>query len=58
MAAERDQAKLERLRAMIDEGIRALERGDFVEVDDVDLEAFLDSLLNAPNELTEKTAGN
>jgi hypothetical protein len=56
MAAQHDQAKLEHLRSMIDEGIQALDRGDFVEVDDAELEAFLDNLLILRNELTEKTA--
>ncbi len=44
MIIETDQAKLERLQAMIDEGIQALDRGEYVEVDDAELDAFLDSL--------------
>jgi antitoxin ParD1/3/4 len=44
MTIESDQAKLERLKTMIDEGIQALDRGEYVEVDDAELDAFLDSL--------------
>ena len=37
--------KLEALRALIAAGVAAIERGDFTEVDDADLDAFLDSLV-------------
>jgi antitoxin ParD1/3/4 len=39
-----DALKLERLRLRIEAGIDDLDRGDFVEVDDEDLEAFFDTL--------------
>jgi hypothetical protein len=45
--ADRQQdnlAKLQALCAAIKEGIDELARGNFVEVDDVDLEAYLDAL--------------
>jgi hypothetical protein len=35
---------LKALRAQINAGVDALERGDFVEVNDVDLEGYLDRL--------------
>src|SRR4051794_19617454 len=41
-----DALKLERLRLRIEAGIDDLDRGDFVEVDDEDLEAFFDTLRN------------
>lgn len=44
MAVESDEANLERLRAMIDEGIKALDRGEFVEIDDTELDAYFESL--------------
>jgi hypothetical protein len=44
MAIESDEPKLERLRAMVDEGIKALDGGEFVEIDDTELDAYLDSL--------------
>ena len=34
------------LRALITAGMDALERGEFTEVDDADLDAFLDSLVS------------
>jgi antitoxin ParD1/3/4 len=37
----RDGIKLEALRAKIKAGTDALERGDFIEVDDADLESHL-----------------
>jgi len=40
-----DALKLERLRALIDEGDAALERGDYVEVGDDELEAFMSDLV-------------
>jgi antitoxin ParD1/3/4 len=36
--------KLEALRAQIKAGADALERGDFIEVDDADLERYLERL--------------
>jgi antitoxin ParD1/3/4 len=39
-----DALKLERLRASIDTGLTDLDRGDYEEVDDADLEAWLDRL--------------
>ena len=39
-----DALKLERLRLRIEAGIDDLERGEFVEVDDADLEAFFEGL--------------
>jgi antitoxin ParD1/3/4 len=39
-----DALKLERLRAAIDAGLADLNRGDYEEVDDADLEAWLDNL--------------
>jgi antitoxin ParD1/3/4 len=41
-----DVLKLERLRQSIDAGIADLERGDYEEVDDADLEAWLDRLVD------------
>ena len=42
-----DALKLERLRRSIDTGLADLERGDYEEVDDADLEAWLDRLVDA-----------
>jgi antitoxin ParD1/3/4 len=42
-----DALKLERLRQSIDAGIADLERGDYEDVDDADLEAWLDRLVEA-----------
>lgn len=39
-----DALKLKRLRQAIDSGIAALDRGDHTEVEDEDLDAFLDEL--------------
>jgi antitoxin ParD1/3/4 len=39
-----DALKLKALRAQIKAGVDALDRGDFVEVDDGDLEGFLEGL--------------
>jgi antitoxin ParD1/3/4 len=36
-----DALKLEVLRAQIQAGVEALERGDFIEIEDTDLEAYL-----------------
>lgn len=42
-----DALKLERLRQSIDAGLADLERGDYEDVDDADLEAWLDRLAEA-----------
>jgi antitoxin ParD1/3/4 len=42
-----DALKLEVLRAQIQAGAEALERGDFIEVEDADLEAYLARLTGA-----------
>ena len=42
-----DALKLELLRRSIDTGLADLERGDYEEVDDADLEAWLDRLVDA-----------
>ncbi len=39
-----DSLRLKVLRAQIKAGIEALDRGDFVEVDDADLEGYLERL--------------
>lgn len=39
-----DALKLEKLRVAIQQGIAALDRGDYTEVEDEDLDAFLDEL--------------
>lgn len=39
-----DALKLETLRRQIDAGIEALESGEFIEVDDTELDAYLDAL--------------
>jgi antitoxin ParD1/3/4 len=39
-----DELKLELLRSQVKAGLDALERGEFTEVDDADLETMLDSL--------------
>jgi len=41
---QEDALKLKALRARIKEGVEALDRGDFTEVADADLEAYLESL--------------
>jgi antitoxin ParD1/3/4 len=40
----RDSLNLEALRRQIKAGTDALERGDFIEVDDADLEGYLERL--------------
>jgi antitoxin ParD1/3/4 len=42
-----DALRLKALRAQIKAGIDALERGDFVEVEDADLDSYLDGLTTA-----------
>ena len=39
-----DALKLQRLRIAIDEGIAALERGDYTEIEEKDLDAYFDEL--------------
>ena len=39
-----DALRLKALRAQIKAGVAALDRGDFVEVDDADLDAYLEQL--------------
>lgn len=39
--------KLEKLRVAIQQGVAALDRGEFTEVDDEDLDAYLDDLTNS-----------
>jgi antitoxin ParD1/3/4 len=41
-----DALKLEVLRAQIQTGLDELDRGDFVEVDDTELESYLEGLAN------------
>ena len=45
-----DALKLERLRLLIKQGVDAIDRGDYTEVDDGDLDAYLDSLSEAPRQ--------
>jgi len=40
-----DALKLERLRQVLDIGIVALDRGNYSEIEDEDLDAFLDELV-------------
>jgi antitoxin ParD1/3/4 len=39
-----DALKLDRLRLSIKQGIAALDRGDYTDIDDEDLDAYLDDL--------------
>jgi antitoxin ParD1/3/4 len=43
-----DALKLKALRAQIKAGVDALDRGDFVEVDDAELDGFLEELAARP----------
>ena len=45
MRLKTDDLKLELLRAQVKAGLDALERGDYTEVDDADLDAALDTLV-------------
>jgi antitoxin ParD1/3/4 len=45
-----DALKLKALRTRIKAGIDALDRGDFVEVDDAKLDGFLEGLTNSARE--------
>src|SRR5882672_8711883 len=42
-----DALKLDRLRVAIQQGVAALDRGEFTEVEDEDLDAYLDALVPA-----------
>lgn len=42
-----DSLKLKVLRAQVKAGIDALDRGDFIEVDDADLEGYLERLTSS-----------
>ncbi|MGZ5872299.1 MAG: type II toxin-antitoxin system ParD family antitoxin [Bradyrhizobium sp.] len=44
-----DALKLKALRARIKAGVDALDRGDFVEVDDAELDGFLQGLTKPPS---------
>jgi len=41
---DKDALKMTALRGQIETGVDALDRGDFIEVDDADLEEFLEKL--------------
>ena len=43
-----DALKLKALRTQIKAGVDALERGEFVEIDDADLDGYLEGLTAAP----------
>ena len=43
-----DALKLDRLRLSIKAGVAALDRGDYTEVEDTDLDAYLDDLAAPP----------
>jgi antitoxin ParD1/3/4 len=45
----RDSLKLNALRAQVKAGADALESGDFIEVDDADLEIYLERLTTPPS---------
>ena len=47
-----DALKLKALRAQIKAGFDALDRGDFVEVDDIDLDSYLEGLTTPSGEHT------
>ena len=44
-----DALKLKALRAQVKAGVDALERGEFVEVDDADLDDYLEGLTTRPD---------
>jgi antitoxin ParD1/3/4 len=44
-----DALKLERLRLLVKKGIDDIERGDHVDLEDEELDAYLDSLTEAPD---------
>jgi antitoxin ParD1/3/4 len=45
---QEDALKLKALRMQLKAGVDALERGDFTEIDEADLDAYLDGLTAAP----------
>lgn len=45
-----DALKLKALRVQIKAGVDALDRGNFVEVDDSDLDGYLEGLMTSPSE--------
>ena len=49
---ESNELKLERLRAKIDEGLASIERGDVIEIDDLD--AYFDDLMRRVVKRTEQ----
>ena len=44
-----DSVKLKALRAHLEAGVAALDRGDFIEVEETDLESYLAGVTMAPN---------
>jgi len=44
-----DDSKLKALRARIRAGAEALDRGDFVEVEEADLDCYLETLTKTPS---------
>jgi antitoxin ParD1/3/4 len=44
---QQDALKLQVLQTQVDAGIAALKRGDYVEIEDADLDAYFDSLVSA-----------
>jgi antitoxin ParD1/3/4 len=52
-----DALKLERLRAAIQQGVAALDRGEFTEVEDEYLDAFLDELAAPAPRMSRKSGG-
>ena len=45
---QEDELKLCALRAHVEAGVTALERGQFTQVEDADLDAYFDDLASAP----------
>lgn len=43
-----DALKLQALRQQIDAGLNALDRGEFTEIDDAELDAYFDGLMDRP----------
>jgi len=52
---DRDAVKLEALRMLIKAGIDELERGDFVEVDEAELEDYLERLAASARDSVDPT---
>ena len=46
---EEEAPKLDRLRLSIERGVTALERGDYADLGDEDLDAYLDDLVEIPD---------